>query len=88
MNGYPSSGLPAAPEQATASDSAALPGRLEVQEEGPATLLLLVMQGRNPALQRRSRIYCRVAALSKQLREAGSLAFCRHAAAFISRSGT
>ena len=53
----PSSGLPAAPEQATASDSAALSGRLEVQEEGPATLLLLVMQGRNPASGRRSRNY-------------------------------
>ena len=51
----PSSGPPAAPEQAKGINSAVLPGRLEVQEEGPATLLLLVMQGRNPASGRRSR---------------------------------
>ena len=51
----PSSGPPTAPEQATDLDSAALPGRLEVQEEGPATLLLLVARARKPASGRRSR---------------------------------
>ncbi len=52
-----SSGRPGAPEQAIGTNGAALSGLLEVQEEGQATLLLLVARGQNPASGRRRRNY-------------------------------